>query len=99
NALLHVAGVYETAKSGQQFGIRSNAIGYNYPSIKAWKDLVVSRAGAGANSGRFYESEGVTVYSGLAHFIGPYEVSVNRRHLSAAHFIIATGAHWAQPGI
>lgn len=99
NALLHAASVYETAKSGQQFGIRSGTIGYNYPSIKAWKDLVVSRAGAGANSGRFYESEGVAVFSGLAHFISPYEVSVNRRHLSASHFLIASGSKWVLPPI
>lgn len=99
NALLHAAGVYETAKSGQQFGIRSGTIGYNYPSIKAWKELVVSRAGAGANSSRFYESEGVTIYHGLAHFISPYEISVNRRHLSASYFLIATGAKWVRPAI
>lgn len=99
SALLHAASIYETAKSGQQFGIRSATIGYNYPSVKAWKDMVVSRAGAGSNSSRFYESEGVTVYEGLAHFINPHEISVNRRHLSSTHFLIATGAHLVVPAI
>lgn len=99
SALLHVAGIYETAKSGQHFGIRSATVGYNYPSVKAWKDIVVSRAGAGSNSSRYYEAEGVTVYRGLAHFISPHEVSVNRRHLSAAHFLIATGSYWTIPAI
>jgi len=97
SALLHAASIYETAKSGQQFGIRSATIGYNYPSIKAWKDVVVSRAGTGSNSNRYYETEGVTVYQGLAHFLNPHEISVNRRHLSAAHFLIATGSQWVTP--
>jgi mercuric reductase len=98
-ALLHAASIYETAKSGQKFGIRSATIGYNYPSIKAWKDVVVSRAGSGSNSNRYYEAEGVTVYQGSAHFINPHEISVNRRHISASYFLIATGSHWVAPHI
>jgi len=98
-ALLHVAGIYETAKNGQNFGIRSATIGYNYPSIKAWKDVVVSRAGSGNTSGRYYEAEGVTLFQGQAHFLSPHEISVNRRHLSAHHFLIATGSYWTVPAI
>ncbi|HYG83322.1 MAG TPA: NAD(P)/FAD-dependent oxidoreductase [Verrucomicrobiae bacterium] len=98
NALLHAARIYGEAKAGQQFGIRSNTIGYNYPSVKAWKDLAVSRAGAGGSQ-RFYEAEGITVFEGTAHFISPHEITVNRRHISAAYFIIATGTHWMTPQI
>src|SRR5687767_14044012 len=57
-ALLHAAEVYETAKSGQAFGIRSAAVSYNYPSVKAWKDLAVKRTGT-LEGERFYESEGI----------------------------------------
>lgn len=97
-ALLHAAGVYDTAKRSQPLGLRSAAIGYNYPSVKAWKDLAVHRTGAD-KSKAYYESEGISVISGQAHFISPHEITVNRRHLSSDHFLIATGSHVAIPPI
>lgn len=97
-ALLHAAQIYDNAKRGAQFGIRGTAVGYNYPSVKAWKDLAVKRTGA-ATGERYYQSRGISVFHGDAHFINAHEVTVNRRHLSAAHFIIATGSHWIVPDI
>ncbi len=97
-ALLHAAKVYDEAKHGQTFGIRSGAVGYNYPSVKAWKETVVKRTGAGGNE-RYYKNEGIAVFHGLAHMISPHEVSVNRRHITGDHILIATGSHWALPQI
>lgn len=97
-ALLHAARVYDEARNGGRFGLRSSALGYNYPSLRAWKDLAVKRTGAGGNS-RYYETQGIDTYSGLAHFLSPNEISVNRRHLSAGYYLIATGAKWAVPEI
>lgn len=97
-ALLHAANIYDAAKHGQPFGIRSAAVGYNYPSVKAWKDLAVQRSGA-ASGGKYYQSRGIGLYEGMAHFISPHEVTVNRRHLSAASFLIATGSHWVLPDV
>lgn len=98
NAILNAAHIYDQAKDAKRFGIRSNTIGYNYPSIKAWKDLAISRTGAGGNR-RYYENRGISTFSGLAHFLSPNEISVNRRHLSARNFLIATGAKWIIPNI
>lgn len=89
-SLLHAAGIYDAAKHGQEFGIRPAALSYNYPSIKAWKDLAVYRTGT-SQGRRLYESEGIHVLNGYAHFISPHEITVNRRHYSAANFLIATG--------
>lgn len=97
-ALLHVANLYDEARHGARFGLRSATLGYNYPSIRAWKDLAVKRTGAGGNK-KYYENQGVSTYAGAAHFLSPNEISVNRRHLSASHFLIATGAHWSIPDI
>jgi pyruvate/2-oxoglutarate dehydrogenase complex dihydrolipoamide dehydrogenase (E3) component len=97
-ALLQAANVYDIAKNGAPFGIRSAAVGYNYPSVKAWKDLAVRRTGV-ASSDRYYQSRGIGVYRGAAHFISPHEISVNRRHLSAENFLIATGSHWVVPAV
>jgi pyruvate/2-oxoglutarate dehydrogenase complex dihydrolipoamide dehydrogenase (E3) component len=97
-ALLHAANLYDEARHGARFGLRSSTLGYNYPSIRAWKDLAVKRTGAGGNS-RYYENQGITAISGSAHFLSPNEISVNRRHLSASYFLIATGSQWVTPDI
>lgn len=97
-AMLHAANIYDEAKHSARFGIRSAAVGYNYPTIKAWKDIAVKRTGA-ANGDKYYEAQGIAVFRGGAHFISPHEITVNRRHLSAAHFLVATGSHWNIPEI
>lgn len=97
-ALLHVAQVYDEARHANRFGLRTSTLGYNYPSIRNWKDLVVKRTGA-ANNRRFYESHGISAFNGKAHFLTPHEITVNRRHLSAAHFLIASGSSWEAPKI
>ena len=97
-ALLHAAQLYDEARHGSRFGLRSTTLGYNYPSIRAWKDLAVQRTGAGGNR-KYYENQGISAFSGTAHFLSPNEISVNRRHLSAAKFLVATGSHWITPDI
>ena len=97
-ALLHAAHLYDEARNGARFGLRSGTLGYNYPSLRAWKDLAVKRTGAGGNR-KFYENEGIATYTGMAHFLSPNEISVNRQHLSAANFLIATGSLWVSPDI
>jgi len=97
-ALLHAAHLYDEARHGAKFGLRTSTLGYNYPSLRAWKDLVVSRTGA-ANNRRYYENQGISAFNGKAHFLSPNEISVNRRHLSAKQFLIATGSEWNMPNI
>lgn len=97
-ALLHAAQLYDEARAGSRFGLRSSALGYNYPSLRAWKDLAAKRTGAGGNR-KYYENEGITTLHGTAHFLSPHEISVNRRQYSAENFLIATGADWVQPNI
>ena len=97
-ALLHAVHVYDTAKQGASFGLRSNTIGYNYPSLLSWRDAVVKRTGAAGNR-NYYEKQGISVFNNAAHFLSPNEISVNRRHLSARRFLIATGSTWVVPEI
>src|SRR6266496_596057 len=85
-ALLYAASIYDSVKHAQDFGIRGSAVGYNYPSIKAWKDLAVKRTAADKTK-PYYEAEGITVIHARAHFIGPHEITVNRRHLTAEYFL------------
>lgn len=97
-ALLHAARVFDEARHASRFGLRTSTLGYNYPSIRNWKDLAVQRTGA-ANNRRFYENLGISAFNGKAHFLTPHEITVNRRHLSADNFLIATGSSWVAPKI
>ena len=97
-SLLHAAHLYDEARHGARFGLRSSTLGYNYPSLRAWKNLAVERTGAAGNR-KFYESQGITAIAGRAHFLTPHEISVNRKHITAARFLIATGSEWVAPEI
>lgn len=97
-ALLHAMQLYDEAKHGARFGIRSSMLNYNYRSLQHWKELVVKRTGVSDNR-KYYEHQGIDTFHGTAHFLSPREISINRRHLSAAHFLIATGSHIEAPDI
>ena len=63
-ALLHAASLYDEAKHGARFGLRSSTLGYNYPSLRNWKELAVKRTGAGGNR-KYYEGQGRLSSSGF----------------------------------
>lgn len=98
SSLLHVAHLYDDAKNGSQAGLRSSSLSYNYPTIRAWKDTAVRKTGVG-NDRSFYTKQGIATFFGKAHFLTPNEITVNRRHISAKRFLIATGAEWEVPNI
>lgn len=97
-ATMQAAVLFDEAKNGSRFGLRSNTLGYNFPSIKQWKDLAVKRTGAGGNR-HYYENQGIATFEGTARFISPNEITINRRHLSAESFLIASGSTWSIPEI
>lgn len=98
HAFLTAAQTLDQAKHGATFGLRTSTVGYNYPSLRAWKEATVKRTGA-ANNRKFYENQGIDTYKGQAHFLSPNEVTVNRRHISAKNFLIATGSNWEVPNV
>ena len=97
SAFQKLAYSYQTARDSKNFGLRSETISYNYPSIKNFKDEVVSSSFV--NTKEFYDEKNIEVLKGRAHFISPSTISVNQKHYSADKFIIATGSKWAIPKI
>lgn len=91
-AMLHATTILDRARTGSRFGLRTNTLGFNYPSILRWRETAMKRSGNSDNRS-YYERQGITVFHGPAHFLSPNEISVNRRHLSASNFLIATGSH------
>lgn len=98
NALLQSAHLFHKAKVGVRFGLRSQMLSYNFPTVLAWRDKAIRRTGAAGNQ-QYYEKTGIKTFSGAAHFLTPHEISVNRTHLTAQGFIIATGSHFEQPDV
>ncbi len=97
-ALLQAAHVYDSAKSGSRFGIRSTSVGYNYPSIKAWKDIAVKRTGTYLEE-KMYTREGINVIRGNAYFIDAHTITIGAARFKAKHFLIATGSEVLLPNI
>ena len=97
-ALMEAAHVLDAAQRGAAMGLRTNTIGYNYPSVRAWKDLASKRSGA-AGLAEHLRSRGVDLFRGRAHFVSDHEISIGRRHLSAEKFLIATGSKALIPEI
>lgn len=96
--LLNAANIYDEAKQSAKFGLRTSTVGYNYPSLLSWRDTTIKRTGAAGNR-KYYEKQNISAFNGTAHFLSPNEISVNRRHLSARKFLIATGSEWRIPEI
>lgn len=97
-AILHAAALYGEARDGTRFGIRSSMLGYNFPSVQSWKEKAVKRSG-NANNRDYYQRAGIDTFDGIAHFLTPHEITVNRKHLTAAKFLVATGAQFSQPDV
>jgi len=97
-ALLQAASVYEAAKRGATFGIRASTIGYNYPSVRAWKDTVL-RATKKSYSNEHYQEQGIGIIGGRAYFIDPHTISVGKARFTAKQFIVATGSELVLPEI
>ncbi len=97
-ALLTASEYYDSAKISGKFGIKVGELGYDYPKVKAWKDLVVSRTGA-AHGEESFKEEGITLIKEIANFVSPTQVEAAGKTYSADNFLIATGTDVVVPPI
>lgn len=97
-ALLHSAKIYEQSKRSEQYGIRGPVIGYNYPTVKRWKDTAVRRTGQDRGESS-YTNKGIVYVKGDAYFLDPHTISIGVARLSAANFLIATGSEPEAPDV
>lgn len=97
-ALLHAAESYRSAQVCSKHGIKVSKLDFDYKAIKAWKDAVVRHTGTEEGKA-FFESEGIKVISGHAHFLDPWTIGVGGRRYRAKQFLIATGTNSIVPPI
>lgn len=97
-ALLESAGLYHKVKHATQLGLRGDGVGFNYPSVKAWKDRVVKSTGIFETEESLHQT-GITVIHGAAHFIDGQTISVGAVRFRAKQFVIATGSEPKAPQV
>ena len=97
NALFTFSHLYADAIAGSRFGMTSTSLRYNYPTVMHWKERAIDRAKFDKKA---LEGKGVTFIKGKAHFVGPYDLSVEGHdQISANKFLIATGTELKDNGI
>ena len=97
-ALLKSALTLKTVQNAYQFGIKTSGASFNYRAVQAWKEKVLASSGI-QNETKVYQSEGITIIHGAAHFLNPWVVSAGLRRYSATKFLISTGASPEIPDI
>lgn len=89
-ALFSFSHLYADAAFGSRFGLSSNNLRYNYPTVTHWRDKAIAKATAKRKE---LEEAGVTPIKGKANFLGVYDIAVEGvGQISANKFVIATGA-------
>ncbi len=96
-AALNAAFTYKQAIASARFGISSGNLRYNYPTLNNWRK--VATRNSGANSKEIFDDAKINCIHGRARFVSKNEIAVGSKTISAAKFLIATGAVTADTGI
>ena len=93
-AMIHAAEVFESAKSGERFGIHAENVQYDYGKILEYKEEVSGALRQGVE--QLLKANGVTVYTGLGTIQADGTVTVSSgeetNELAAEDILIATGS-------
>ena len=95
-ALLHGAEVYESAKTGDTFGI-SGEVKLDYAKLAAFKDAQVTRLVRGIEA--LEKANGVEVVRGFGVITGPNAMRVGDRAVSYDKLILAMGSAPSKPPV
>lgn len=93
-AMLKSAKLYHQVKHGlPKYGVHASKVRYSFSEIMNRKaDVVSTITGKGKRLKKAWESMGVKVVKGDAHFVDKHTVRVGSKQLTAKAFVIATGA-------
>lgn len=90
-ALLHVAEVAESARSGSAFGVLSSFDGVDMTQVHRYKDGVIGKLHKGLEG--LVASRGVERVDGTGTMVGPRTVEVDGTRYTGRHVVLATGSH------
>ena len=90
-ALLHAAEVADTARDGEQFGVKTTLEGIDMAGVNKYKDTIVSRLYKGVQG--LFKAHKVNVVEGAGRFVGPNSVEVDGTRYTGKNVILGTGSY------
>jgi dihydrolipoamide dehydrogenase len=90
-ALLHSGEVADSAREGEQFGVKTSLAGIDMDGVNAYKDGVVGRLYKGLQG--LIKSRKITYVEGEGRLVSPTAVQVNGQTYEGRHVLLATGSY------
>ncbi len=94
-ALLQTAAMLHNARNGEEFGVKTNGVEFDYPQAAKRREQVVNQLRRGVQG--LMKKNKVTVYNGTGSFVEPKKIKVDgndgeTQELEADYVLIATGS-------
>ena len=97
-ALLHSGEIADSAREGEQFGVKTSLAGIDMDGVNGYKDGVVSRLYKGLQG--LIKSRKIDYVEGEGRLVSPTAVAVNGQTYEGRHVLLATGSYSRSlPGI
>jgi dihydrolipoamide dehydrogenase len=90
-ALLHAAEVADSAREGEQFGVKTTLAGIDMAGVNSYKDGVVGRLYKGLQG--LVKARKVTYVEGEGRLVSPTAVQVGDQTYEGRHVLLATGSY------
>jgi dihydrolipoamide dehydrogenase len=90
-ALLHSGEVADSAREGEQFGVKTSLAGIDMDGVNAYKDGVVGRLYKGLQG--LIKSRKITYVEGEGRLVSPTAVQVDGQTYEGRHVLLATGSY------
>jgi dihydrolipoamide dehydrogenase len=91
-ALLHAAEVADSAREGEQFGVKTTFESVDMSGVNAYKDGVVGRLYKGLQ-GLVKSSKSIELVEGEGHLVATNAIEVAGRQLVGKNIVLATGSY------
>ena len=90
-ALLHAAEVADSAREGEQFGVKSSLSGIDMSGVNSYKDGVVARLYKGLQG--LVKANKVTLLEGAGKLVGQDTVEVDGQRYQGRNIVLASGSY------
>ena len=90
-ALLHSGEIADSAREGEQFGVKTSLAGIDMDGVNAYKDGVISKLYKGLQG--LIKSRKITYVEGEGRLVSPTAVAVNGQTYEGRHILLATGSY------
>jgi dihydrolipoamide dehydrogenase len=90
-ALLHSGEIADSAREGEQFGVKTSLAGIDMDGVNAYKDGVIGRLHKGLQG--LIKSRKINYVEGEGRLVSPTAVAVNGQTYEGRHVLLATGSY------